>query len=143
MKSKTYLDDLPYFQLPVDRVNDLDRQIIQQFDSCGDDRRAFIAFKEDKSHSETIAEMVRRKKEELDRYPRSQKQKDLDIDHDSLIPKVKQADYSAEKRDWNPNLEPTVLIPRPFQAKLNSERVDQQTSILERMQKALELHTTL
>ena len=28
LKSKTYLDDLPYFQLPVDRVNDLDRQII-------------------------------------------------------------------------------------------------------------------
>ena len=28
MKSKSYLDDLPYFQLPVDRVNDLDRQII-------------------------------------------------------------------------------------------------------------------
>ena len=45
MKSKSYLDDLPYFQLPVDRVNDLDRQIIQHFDTCVDDRRSFVAFK--------------------------------------------------------------------------------------------------
>jgi len=41
-----------------------------------DDHRSFVAFKEDKKHSEMIAEMVRKKKEELNRYPRSQKQKD-------------------------------------------------------------------
>lgn len=40
-----------------------------------DDRRSFVAFKQDKQYSDTVAEMVRRKKEELNRYPRSEKQK--------------------------------------------------------------------
>jgi hypothetical protein len=106
-----------------------------------DDRRSFVAFKQDKQYSDTVAEMVRKKKEELNRYPRSEKQKAQDIDHESFIPHVKQSDYAPQERDWNANLEPAVLVPKTFQAKVHSDRIDQQGSILERMQQALEQHT--
>ena len=82
--------------------------------------------------------MVRKKKEELNRYPRSEKQKAQDIDHESFILHFKQFDYALQERDWNANLEADVLVPRTFQVKMHSDRIDQQGSILERMQQGLE-----
>jgi hypothetical protein len=126
--------------VPADRVSDLDRQLIHHYESANDEKRAFTAFKEDKLQADLIKVMVEKKKAELARYPRSQKEKSKDVNLDDQVPIVKQSDYVSRVRDWNPQREPPVLIPKPFQSKLHSDRVDDRGSILEKMQKALDLH---
>jgi hypothetical protein len=93
-------------------VSDLDRQVLYHFEQSGDDRRLFLAKKQDKQENRFL------KKRMSDQSRSTTQNGGLLDDDEGYDDKL----YQKEKL-WNRQLEPDVVIPKSYNEKMQRDRV--------------------